>query len=166
MKNFLRQSVLFVLLMLAFSIPPAHSQFYFFENPLVGEESPDFTLSTLLGKRLTFSQYRGKHPAILFFWATWCPHCREALKEINKDPSQFEKQGVKLVLIDMGEEKNIVKRYTDKNNIQMDVWLDEASELAEPYALVGMPTFVFVNQDGIVKEVLHELPDDYLDIVK
>ena len=36
----------------------------------VGDEAPDFTLSSLDGRRVSLSDYRGKK-VIVFMWASW-----------------------------------------------------------------------------------------------
>ena len=50
--------------------------------------------------------------------------------------------------------------YGLKNKITMDVFLDEASETADSYGIIGVPTFYFVGEDGIVRDVQNSLPED------
>lgn len=141
--------------------------FFFMENPLVGKPAPDFTLKTLNSGEQNLTKFRNGQPAILFFWATWCPHCRENLKGINETQgAQIEKNGVKLILVDLEETPAQVKSYTGKNKIQYDVWLDEESSLSDKYALVGVPTFIFIDKEGIVRAVEHSLPENYTEILK
>ena len=33
--------------------------------------------------------------------------------------------------------------------------------LQEPYHLVGVPTLVFIDEKGIIRNVTHEFPSDY-----
>jgi hypothetical protein len=42
----------------------------------------------------------------------------------------------------------------------MDVFLDEDSAVSEEYGLIGVPTFYFVDVNGIVADVMHSLPKD------
>ena len=55
----------------------------FMTQTLIGKPAPDFTLDTLSAKQVNMTSYRSGKKAIIFFWATWCPHCRVQLKELN-----------------------------------------------------------------------------------
>jgi len=145
--------------------PSARAQSFFIENPLVGQMAPDFTLKTFNGEKVNMTKFRDNKSAILFFWATWCPHCREALKDLNKNRAQIEGKGIKVILVDVGEGEKEVRRYMERNKIGVTVFLDQESSLADPYGIIGVPTFVFVDPKGIVKAVEHALPDNYEEIL-
>ena len=158
MKFFFSVSLTVILLAGTFVPSEAAAQFFMMENPLLEEAAPDFTLKTTSGKKINMTEYRDGQNAIVFFWATWCPHCRTQLSELNKSIAEIEKTGIKLVIVDMGENEKIVQSYLKKNKIKLNVFLDEQSSQGEAYALIGVPTFFFVNADGVVKAVKHELP--------
>lgn len=156
--------VLLCSLVFFISSQPASAQFFFMENPLVGQMAPDFTLKTFNGEKVNMTKFRDNKSAILFFWATWCPHCREALKDLNQKHSGMENKGIKLMLVDVGEGEKEVRRYMERNKIDMTVFLDQDSSLADPYGIIGVPTFVFVDSKGIVTAVEHSLPRNYEEI--
>ena len=147
------------------SLPSARAQFFFMENPLVGKTAPDFTLPTFNGGKVNMTKFRDNKSAILFFWATWCPHCREALKDLNKNRAEIEGKGIKLMLVDIGEGEKEVRRYVERNKIVSTIFLDQESSLSDLYGVVGIPTFVFVDSKGMVKAVEHELPENYEEIL-
>ena len=118
------------------------------DNRLVGKAAPDFTLPTLAGKKTHFAEYRDGKKAIIFFWATWCPHCREALEEINHNRADFEKKDIRLVLVDIGETQREVRAHVAKHKMELNVFLDEASEVSGRYGIIGVPTFFFVNSSA------------------
>jgi hypothetical protein len=70
-------------------------------------------------------------------------------------------KGIKIVLVDIGETEAVVQQYVQKNNIHMPIFLDTDSSVAESYGLVGVPTFYFVDEKGVVRDVQHSLPEDY-----
>src|SRR5881227_119442 len=45
----------------------------------VGKTPPRASVQTLDGKQIDLSQYFGKGPVLIEFWATWCPNCRELM---------------------------------------------------------------------------------------
>ncbi|MCR4337704.1 MAG: peroxiredoxin family protein [Candidatus Omnitrophica bacterium] len=136
---------------------------FLFENPLVGEQAPDFKLKTASGKEMSFSQTRENKPAIIFFWATWCPHCRQQLKVLNDGMAKIEEKGYKVVIVDIEEKAEDVKPYIEKNQIKAEVFLDEEGAVSGLYNLVGIPTFFFVDQNGKVEGSTHALPANYLE---
>jgi len=143
----------------------AQAQFFMFQNPLIDEEAPNFSIPTLSGREQDLNTFRDGQKAIIFFWATWCPHCRKQLTELNDMKSELEDSEIKIVLIDLGESAKQVRSYMEKNKIDIEVFLDQEQLISEEYGIVGVPTFYFVNKDGIIKAVEHEIPSNYEEIL-
>ena len=161
MKNILRTFVILGLLFAAFQPSQAMGQFFFMENEAIGKPVADFTLPTVGGTAMNFAQFRGNNKAIIFFWATWCPHCRRELGVLNQKKEELAQKGIKIALVDIGEDAAAVKQYLQKNKVDMTVFLDKETSVAESYNLVGVPTFLFVDTQGIVRGLEYSLPDDY-----
>jgi len=136
-------------------------QMVFMDNPMIGHKLPDFTLETVKTESTNFSEFRGDNDAIVFFWATWCPHCRVQLKNLNEQKDKLKSANIRVVLIDVDETKEQVGEYLNRHQIDYDVFLDKGSKLSEEYGLMGVPTFFFINKEGIVKAVKHSLPEDF-----
>ena len=143
----------------------ASGQFFFFENSLEGKPAPDFTLKTLDGKELNLTKFREGHAAIVFFWATWCPHCGEQFRELGKLTDELERKGIKLILVNLDEDVRSIPRYVQQYNIKHEVALDTDSAVADKYGIVGVPTFYFVDKSGVIKLMEHELPENYGEIL-
>ena len=139
----------------------AQSQFFYMENENIGKPVKDFTLKIVNGEETSLEKFRDGQKAIIFFWATWCPHCRVQLGNLNKDLIAIEKKNIKIVLVDVGESEAIVSKYMEKNKIHLDVFLDIKSEVSDKYGLIGVPTFYYVGEDGNVIDVQHSLADDF-----
>ena len=138
----------------------AMGQFFFMENEDVGKPVKDFTLKVVGGEQVNLKKYIEGSKAIIFFWATWCPHCARELKELNRQKDEITQKGIKIVLVDVGESESVVDQYLKKAGIALDVFLDEDSAVSESYDLIGVPTFYFVDEKGIVADVMHSLPKD------
>lgn len=142
-------------------LPAADAQVGFYENPLVGKKAPDFTLSTVDGEEVNMTEFRGGQKAIIFFWATWCPHCRRALNVLNEKQEEFRKKGIKLIPVDNGESPGEVRAYLEKTGIDMKMLVDEEDSLVELYNVFGIPMFIFIDQSGEIRSIKHSLPADY-----
>lgn len=139
---------------------------FMMEEDLTGQTAPDFTLNTTKETNVNFTRYRNGQNAVIFFWATWCPHCREQLKDLNVKRELLAKDNLKLVIVNLGESKKQVEKYLKKNNIDLDVFLDEKGDLESKYQIIGVPTFFFINEEGKVTAVSHSFPDDYQGFLK
>ncbi len=160
MKKFLQIFVLVALATLVFKPLVASGQFFFMEDENIGKPMQDFTLKTLNGGEISLTEAREGRRALVFFWATWCPHCREALTQIMANRSEIDNKGIRVVLVDVGEKAEAVGRYFERNKISLDVMLDESTEVSALFGIVGVPTFYFLNEEGVVVNVLHGYPED------
>ncbi len=141
------------------------SFFDFLRDQGAGKPAVDFTVKNLKGEDVNMTKYRDGKKAIIFFWATWCPHCRVALRDLNREKASIEAKGIKLVIVDVGEETAEVIAHIKNNKIDLDILLDADNAASDKYGLVGVPTFIFVNQDGLVQEIGHSLPKNYDEIL-
>ena len=163
--KFLKLGFCVVLIFGLFNFSNASGQLFMEESPLVGKAAKDFTLNTLKAQNVNMTKFRDDQSAIVFFWATWCPHCREQLSALNSSRQEIEKKGIKIILVDLGESPDQVRSYVEKNKIDLDVFLDQDQELAQDYGLIGVPTLVFIDKKGITKAVDHHLPENYEQIL-
>lgn len=161
MKTLGRVVLIVIILLFVAGLARGRAQLFLFGNPLEGQKAPDFTLPTLTQKAVSLGTYQGAQPAIMFFWATWCPHCRTALQDLNMRQQEIQGQGVKIILVNTGEEKAKVASYMKQHGIGLDVFLDEDSSVAERYSIVGVPTFVLIARNGLIHSMKHVLPQDY-----
>ena len=164
MRDFFKLGFIGLCMVFAMSIP-AHGEFmYFMENPLVGEPAPNAVLETNRGNRIDLAEFRKDKNAIIYFWATWCPHCHLELKELNKHQEEFTKKDIVVIPINVEDTKKAVEKYLKRNKIDMEIFLDPDYSFAESYALIGVPTFFFVNKDGIITAVEHSIVENLTEI--
>lgn len=157
-------SILVILALVGVSRVQAGAQFFLMGNPLVGGAAPDFDLDDLDNQPQKFSDISRGQDTIIFFWATWCPHCRSQLQELKNGVAQLEKSGINVLLIDLGEDAGTVRPFLAKGRIEFKTLLDLGGEVADQYKVIGIPTFVFVDKQGMIRAVENFLPKDYLDL--
>ena len=138
----------------------------FFDNPMIGKKAPDFKLAQLKGGEASLDTLRKGGRAVLFFWATWCPHCREQLQAMNAVKADLEKIGATVTLIDIGEDKAVVSKFLLAKGYDYNVLLDSDSSVSEVYQVMGVPTIVFIGADGNIREIMNGFPGNYADILK
>jgi len=131
------------------------------KSPLTGKVAPDAVLVKSDGTSGSVAGSRQGQRAILVFWATWCPHCYEEIGFINDNIASIEQKGIKIVLVDVGETKEIVRNYFDRRQMKLVSFIDTESFMQGAYHLIGVPTLIFIDEKGIVRSVAHEFPSDY-----
>jgi cytochrome c biogenesis protein CcmG/thiol:disulfide interchange protein DsbE len=161
----LSRFVLAFVMAMSFSVGSASAQ-GFFTHPLVGKSAPDFTLDMLDARSVHSADLSKGKKVIFFFWATWCPHCREQMKALNEEKSRLAKEGVVVLLVDIGEDSGKVQRFMKAGKYDFPVFLDVDSSVAETYQVFGVPSLFFVGQDGKIREMLNGFPDDFEQIFK
>gem|GEM_PF-334737 len=161
MGHIMRIFVILGLLFICFRPSVATGQFYFMENDGVGKPVKDFTLPTVGGAQMSLADFRKQDKTIVFFWATWCPHCRRELGNLVQKKEELAQQGIKIALVDVGEDEATVKQYLQKNKVDFTVFLDQKTAVAESYNIIGVPTFYLVDKQGVVRDVQYGLPENY-----
>ena len=82
----------------------------------VGETPPAVTLETLNGDSVALSQWIGKKPVIVEFWATWCPICAELLPRMAAAQRKYGDRAEFLVVaVAVNQSKNTVRRHLERH---------------------------------------------------
>ncbi len=126
----------------------------------LGDLAPDFELTKVSGEKVSFESLKGK-PAVLVFWLYYCPVCEEEAPHINKLNAEFKSKGVQVLGINVGESEARTQSGIKEFGIQYDVARDEGTKVSQKYNVLGTPTVVFLDKDGIVRYYGNELPKDY-----
>jgi peroxiredoxin len=116
----------------------------------VGEVTPDWKLP-ILGKKIKLSskELLGKY-IVLEFTGTWCPHCWDAAKMMNRLENEF-KGNKKLSIfsvfstdIDNAEK---IKKFATEQKIKSTI-LHSAKSVGDKYYVDGYPTFFIIDPTG------------------
>ncbi len=82
----------------------------------VGETPPAVTLENLNGDSVALSQWIGKKPVIVEFWATWCPICAELLPRMEAAQRKYGDRAAFLVVaVAVNQSKNTVRRHLERD---------------------------------------------------
>lgn len=120
----------------------------------------DFTLSDLSGNSVSLSDFEGK-PVILFFWTTWCPHCRRELADFAREYENLKSMGIELLTIDIGESKARIESFIKSYSAEFPILIDKDANVANKYGVVGVPTIILISKQGDIVSLSHTLPDNY-----
>jgi len=132
------------------------------EPSLQGKTAIDFTLRTIDGEQIQLSAYRGKKFVHLIFWATWCPSCIREVPRLNKLHQEAQDKPYEILAIDVGYNDSLqkVRQFQQKYQLSYKIIFDESAELAIKYGVIGVPTHVVINKEGVIVSTFNQLPEN------
>lgn len=124
------------------------------DGPRVGHEAPRFDLERLDGGRAELDGLRGR-PVIINFWASWCAPCRVEMPDLISAWREHNGKGLQILAVNLTdqERRKDVTRFVTEFGLPFPVLLDTRGKVRELYALVSLPTTVFLDSAGIVRSV-------------
>jgi peroxiredoxin len=126
----------------------------------VGQLAPEFELAKTDGTPISLKELEG-NPAMIVFWTAWCPVCKEEAPHVNKIYEEFGPKGLNVVGINIGESDARVQEGIKEFGIKYAVAKDTSTAVARSYKVVGTPTVVILDSNGVVNYFGNEIPKDY-----
>ncbi len=120
--------------------------------PKVGQPAPDFSLPRVDQQTIKLSQFRGTS-VVLNFWATWCAPCSSEMPNIEKSAHEHSKGDVVFVAVNQLESADQVRGYADLYHLDFPLLLDMNGTVGNLYHVQALPTTVFIDRSGIIKEI-------------
>jgi peroxiredoxin len=123
-------------------------------GPAVGQPAPDFTLKTLDGQEVTLSDLR-EQPVMINFWASWCAPCKLEMPILQQAYAARRTEGLVILAVNLTAQDTLaeVKTFVAELDLTMPVLLDESGAVSELYRLLGLPTTIFVDGNGVIQRI-------------
>lgn len=121
--------------------------------PIAGHPAPDFELNTLDGEAIRLSDYRGK-PVVVNFWATWCGPCRSEFPDFQ-DAAVDNADSLVILGVNStsADQRDNIPPFLEEFGVTFPIVLDEQGDAVETYRVLGLPTTIFIDSNGIINEV-------------
>ena len=123
--------------------------------------APTFSLRDSNNKNFFLSDYVGpkKKPGtkglILSFFASYCEPCKRELPILNSLVEEFEKKGIKIVIVGFKEDFDKISGMLEEVKVDKPIVLsDTYGKVGQKYGVTGLPRMFFIGADGRVKDVL------------
>lgn len=112
---------------------------------------PDGPFATTEGRVVVPRALKGRK-LVINFWASWCPPCRDELPMMAEFAHADHR--VEFLFADQGEDISAIQSFLQARGIALDtVLLDSYGSIARNYQVRGLPTTLFINEDGNVQSI-------------
>ena len=128
----------------------------------VGKPAPDFAMPLLDGGEFRLSE-RGDVPAVINFWASWCPPCREESPAFERTWRAHRDDGIVFVGVNIQDTDEAAAEYAREFGLTFVNGRDLDGGITIDYGVTGLPVTFFVGRGGAVEGVhVGALPEDKL----
>lgn len=123
------------------------------EPSLRGKAAPGFSLTTLDGKKVSLSDYKGK-AVLVNFWATWCGPCKVEMPWFQEFQKEYAGQGLVILGLvdDVDAGKDTIAKVAQKAGVTYPILLADG-KVQKAYGGVDvLPMSFYVDRNGVVVE--------------
>lgn len=127
----------------------AMSAYQFMTRLSSGDIAPPIELSTLDGKKVSLTEFRGR-PVIVHFFATWCGVCQQEFPMLNSFNEYAKKEGFVFMAISEDANKKDLETFLNFTKPSFDVLVDANGKIADSYQSFGVPETFLIDKKGVV----------------
>ena len=116
-----------------------------------GFTAPDFTIKTVDGKTVSLQQLTTEKPTLVYFFATWCPHCMADFAVVDKVYPDY-KDKVNFLAIDIDSRESVGK-IADYKRINNHAFIDFApadTKVLSAYGVTSTTTKFAVDRNRLI----------------
>ena len=115
------------------------------------ELAMDFTVYGKDGEEIKLSDFQGKKPVVVNFWASWCDPCKEEMPYFQEAIEQYGDE-VEFLMVNLtdGMRETVEKadKFIKKSGYDMDIVYDLDLDATYTYYISSIPRTLFINRDG------------------
>lgn len=117
----------------------------------IGATAPSPVVQSLQGKSVTLSEVAGRGPALLEFWATWCPNCKELEPAMAAAAKKYGSQvRFVTVAVAINESFERVQKHAAAHPLPGTVVYDAGGNAASAYDAPATSYVVVIDRTGRV----------------
>ena len=116
-----------------------------------GDTAPTWTADAAAGRPVVFPDVLDGNPAVMVFWATWCPYCRVFMPHLEQILEDYADQGVQVIAVNTREDESDgdPKAYLEDLGFPL-VGILEGDAIAADYDVHFIPGLMVVDGTGTV----------------
>jgi thiol-disulfide isomerase/thioredoxin len=131
-------------------------------NTFIGCRAPEFQVTTVEGKKISFAQLKGK-VVVLNFWFTHCKPCVAEFPSLNRLAEEYGPKGVVFISFAL-DSAMVLDTFLINHPLKYDV-VSASNNFARLFKIGAYPTNIILNKDYKVAKIFHGgnvVPEDAL----
>lgn len=118
------------------------------EYTQTGKKMPAFKVRDVNGVEFDMEAKKGK-VVVVYFWATWCPYCREELPYLESELwEKYKSTEFAMIGIARRQTETDVKKYLKVNSLTFPMAADPTGAIFWLFANAALPRIYLVGRDG------------------
>lgn len=117
-----------------------------------GASAPSVEMVGFGGETIALADYAGT-PVVLNFWASWCPFCVAEMPDFE-DVSNAHAGQVAFVGVNLQDDAGAADSLAVETGVTYQLARDPQGVVYSAFGGIGMPTTVFIDADGVVRDVV------------
>jgi len=119
----------------------------------VGDQVPDFTLTTFQGEQIRMSDLQGKI-VLINFWASWCKPCEQEAADLEAAWKNYQSRGDIVFLgVDYVDTEPEALAYLARFAITYPNGPDLGTRISQAFRIRGVPETYLIDREGILQFV-------------
>lgn len=120
-----------------------------FKKLSIGSKSPDLNITDVNGKIVSLKEIQSEY-VLVFFWASWCPHCTEMLPKLFPLYEKTVRQKMEIIAISIDNEEKSWREFLSKGNYP---WINSCDfkawegKAATDYYVYATPTILLLDKE-------------------
>jgi len=119
-----------------------------------GAPAPAVEMVSFDGETVALADYAtAGTPVVLNFWASWCPFCIAEMPDFEDSSNALDGQ-VAFIGVNLQDDAGLANGLVGETGVTYQLTRDPQGVVYAAFGGIGMPTTVFIDADGIVREVV------------
>ncbi len=116
-----------------------------------GDVAPPWTgVDLITQEQHSFPQVLNDKPAVLIFWATWCPYCKAFMPYVEKIQQDYAAAGVQIITFNTKERGRGDPQAYARNLDYPLLAIGAADAIGDAYDIAFIPGLLVVDGEGVI----------------
>ncbi len=132
-----------------------------------GEPAPIFETVDVEGNKQTIEQHTKKGKMVmLYFWADWCPTCKQEFPETQTYYENLQKEGLEILAINVKQPKEASEKFKEQFGATFPMLIDADGKISDLYKVEELPTNFFIDEEGkIIRKIVGWVSDKQAEVI-
>lgn len=121
-----------------------------------GQPAPTFQTTDVEGNQQTIAKHtKDSKVVMLYFWADWCPTCKQEFPETQDYYEKLNKEGLEILAINVKQPKEASEKFKKQFGATFPMLIDEDGKISDLYKVEELPTNFFIDSEGkIIRKIV------------